>query len=287
MARRVDVNVRASGRASPATSTSRPTSPGCSAQRAGGALRLSRALRSPSPIGCSRIAATGGAMTSSGIRQRARGRRRAARRLSSRRGDGARRMRRSRPRSRAVAEQLCLAGHGTHVSFSKKVFIPLTQAVPGRLPLLHVRARAPRGRAALPLARGGARHRARGAGGRLQGGAVHAGRPAGAALRGGARGACARSAPSRRSHYLESVGRAGAEGDRPAAAPQSRRDGRGLARAPAQGVGVAGHHAGDGVGAAVASAAARTSARPTRCRPCASPRWRPQAARACPSPPAS
>src|SRR3981081_1102034 len=28
---------------------------------------------------------------------------------------------------RALAEQLCLAGHGTHVSFSKKVFIPLTK----------------------------------------------------------------------------------------------------------------------------------------------------------------
>ena len=27
----------------------------------------------------------------------------------------------------ALAEQLCLAGHGTHVSFSKKVFIPLTR----------------------------------------------------------------------------------------------------------------------------------------------------------------
>ena len=27
----------------------------------------------------------------------------------------------------AVAEELCLAGHGTHVSFSKKVFIPLTK----------------------------------------------------------------------------------------------------------------------------------------------------------------
>src|SRR5205814_8529242 len=26
-----------------------------------------------------------------------------------------------------VAEELCLAGHGTHVSFSKKVFIPLTK----------------------------------------------------------------------------------------------------------------------------------------------------------------
>src|SRR6185295_1971871 len=27
----------------------------------------------------------------------------------------------------AMAEALCLAGHGTHVSFSKKVFIPLTK----------------------------------------------------------------------------------------------------------------------------------------------------------------
>jgi FO synthase len=30
-------------------------------------------------------------------------------------------------RLNAVAEELCLAGHGTHVSFSKKVFIPLTK----------------------------------------------------------------------------------------------------------------------------------------------------------------
>ena len=44
----------------------------------------------------------------------------------------------------SLAEALCLAGHGTHVSFSKKVFIPLTQAVPRRVPLLHVRARAAR-----------------------------------------------------------------------------------------------------------------------------------------------
>ena len=98
-----------------------------------------------------------------------------------------------------LAEQLCLAGHGTRVSFSKKVFIPLTQAVPGRLPLLHVRARAAPGEppylspeAVLDIARAGP-------GRRLQGGAVHAGRPAGAALRRRARGAGRRSAPTRRS----------------------------------------------------------------------------------------
>src|SRR5690606_26010575 len=31
------------------------------------------------------------------------------------------------PRLTAIAEQLCLAGHGPIVSYSKKVFIPLTQ----------------------------------------------------------------------------------------------------------------------------------------------------------------
>src|SRR6185436_3774946 len=31
------------------------------------------------------------------------------------------------PRLTAIAEHLCLAGHGTRVTFSKKVFIPLTQ----------------------------------------------------------------------------------------------------------------------------------------------------------------
>ena len=36
-------------------------------------------------------------------------------------------MRRPRHASLALAEQLCLAGHGTHVTFSKKVFIPLTK----------------------------------------------------------------------------------------------------------------------------------------------------------------
>ena len=127
---------------------------------------------------------------------------------------------------------------------------PAHQAVPGRVPLLHLRARAAGGRAALSRARGGAGDRARGAGGRLQGGAVHAGRSAGAALRGGARGA-GRPRRGVDAALPRDVRGAGAEGDRPAAAPQSRRDGRGLAHAPAQGIGVAGHHAGDGVGPAV------------------------------------
>ncbi len=58
---------------------------------------------------------------------------------------------------------------------------------------------------------------------------------------------------------------AGVRRDRAAAARQSRRDaGEDIARA-ARRLGVAGHHAGDRRRAAVRSAAARTSARPTRC----------------------
>ncbi len=89
----------------------------------------------------------------------------------------------------ALAERLCVAGHGTRVTFSKKVFIPLTQLCRD---VCHycTFAHAPRaGEAALPFARGRARHRARGPGGRLQGGAVHARRSAGAALCGRAPGA--------------------------------------------------------------------------------------------------
>src|SRR5262245_26986132 len=103
---------------------------------------------------------------------------------------------------------------------------PADEAVPGCLPLLHVRARAAGRRAALPLPRSRARHRAPGPGRRLQGGPVHARRPAGAALRGRARG----PAPARRGHdppLPGAVGGAGAEGDGPAAPPQSRGDGRG------------------------------------------------------------
>ena len=154
---------------------------------------------------------------------------------------------------------------------------PADQAVPRRLPLLHVRARAARtaSRTTSPP--------------RLCWTSRAAGQAAGCKealftlgdqpeLRyAAAREACARSASDSTLDYLAKSARAGAEGDGPAAASQSRRDGRGLARPPAQGVRVAGHHAGDGVRAAVASAAARTSARPTSCRPCGSPRWRPPA----------
>ena len=162
---------------------------------------------------------------------------------------GARRMRRPRPAHRRGGG--ALPGGPRHAcELLQEGVHPAHQAVPGRVPLLHLRARAAGGRAALSVARGGAGDCARGAGGRLQGGAVHAGRSAGAALCGGARGS-GRAGRGVDAALSGELGGAGAEGDRAAAAPQSRRDGRGLAQAPAQGVGVAGHHAGDGVRPAV------------------------------------
>ena len=74
------------------------------------------------------------------------------------------------------------AAHGPLVSYSRKVFIPLTQLCRD---VCHycTFAHPPRpGERGVSLARAGARDRARRAGGGLQGGAVHARRQAGAAL---------------------------------------------------------------------------------------------------------
>ena len=61
-------------------------------------------------------------------------------------------------------------------------------------------------------------------------------------------------------------GGAGTQGDRSPAAPQPGRHDRDDFAAPAPGLGVAGDHAGDRRGAAVRSREARISARPTSCR---------------------
>ena len=185
-----------------------------------------------------------------------------------------------------IAERLCLAGHGTRVSFSQEGVHPADEAVPRRLPLLHVRACAARRRAAylspeavLDIARAGK------AAGCKEALFTLGDQPE---LRyAAARDALAELGSDSTLDYLERSRRAGAEGDRAAAASQSRRDGRGMARPPAQGLGLAGHHAGDGLRPAVA--ARRPALRLARqgAGACASPRWRPPAARACRSPPAS
>ena len=166
----------------------------------------------------------------------------------------------------AAAAALRDRGHGAIVSYSRKVFIPLTQLCRDACHYCTFAHPPRRGAARLSDAGRGAGDRARRRGGRLPGGAVHARRQAGAALPRGAR----RARPARpRQHDL-----------------LSRRDVRSwccdetgllphvnpgvmtatdIARA-ARRLGVAGHDAGDRRRAAVRSAAARISARPTRCR---------------------
>ena len=120
---------------------------------------------------------------------------------------------------------------------------PADQALPRRLPLLHLRRDAARQPPGLSLARRGLGHRPRRQGGRLHRGAVHPGRQARAALPRGARGA--RRVGIRIDDRLPHRDvRPGAARDRAAAARQSRRhDARGD-RGPARGHGQPGHHAG-------------------------------------------
>ena len=64
------------------------------------------------------------------------------------------------------------AGFGRPVSYSRKVFIPLTKLCRGRVPLLHVRPAAAAGRAGVHDPRRGARRGSPRRRGRLSGGAV-------------------------------------------------------------------------------------------------------------------
>ena len=155
------------------------------------------------------------------------------------------------PLMRAAAE-LRDAGHGDLVSYSRKVFIPLTQLCRDVCHYCTFAQPPRKGEAAYLDRRAGAGDRPRRRRGRLQGGAVHARRQAGAALRRGARGA-GPARPRDDAVLSRRDGGAGAEGNRPAAAPQSRRDDPRGDRAAARRLGVAGHHAGERRRAAVAS----------------------------------
>ena len=158
-------------------------------------------------------------------------------------------------------------GHGGNISYSRKVFIPLTQLCRD---VCHycTFAQPPRRAAAAYLSPDevlaiAPRRRAR----RLPRGAVHARRQAGAALRRGARGAGRGSATPPRSTISPRWRRwcSSETGLLPHLNPgvMSRDD---IARA-APGLGVAGHHAGDARRSGWRSAAGRISARPTRCPP--------------------
>ena len=162
------------------------------------------------------------------------------------------------------------AAFGERVTFSKKVFIPLTHLCRdtcGYCTFVHPPQTR---RGGVPHARAGAGDRARGPGRRLRRGAVHPGRQARAQVEAGRRGAGG-DGPRDDARLSRRDGRAGLQGDRPAAAFQSRPDGRGRSREAAQVVGVDGHHAGEH------GRAARRARRPafrrarTRCRRCGSP----------------
>ena len=185
-----------------------------------------------------------------------------------------------------TAAELRDRGHGDLVSYSRKVFIPLTQLCRDVCHYCTFAQPPRRGEAAYLDTRAGAGDRPRRRRGRLQGGAVHARRQAGAALRRGARGA----GPARPRHDAvlpRRDGGAGAEGNRPAAAPQSRRDDPRGHRAAARRLGVAGHHAGKRAPSVCASR--RPAFRLARQGACgaASTASRRPARRRCRSPPAS
>ena len=149
------------------------------------------------------------------------------------------------PLAELIAEAAALrdSAHGRLLSYSRKVFIPLTRLCRD---VCHycTFAKAPRaGKPALSLARRGARHRARRFRRRLHRSAVHAGRQARAAIPGRARRV--EGPRSRHDDLLSDRDvRAGAARDGIAAACQSRRDDARRNRCPAQGNGQPGHHAG-------------------------------------------
>ena len=123
---------------------------------------------------------------------------------------------------------------------------PADEALPRRLPLLHVRRAATEGRARVHVGGRGARGRASGRGLRLPRGAVHARRQAGAPLprgTGGARRARLRDDDRvPRAHVPRR-----ARGDRSASPRKPGRDDAGRAGCAPGGDGVAGDHARDGV----------------------------------------
>ena len=193
------------------------------------------------------------------------------------------------PLSWIAAEAAALRGRGAWPlsSYSRKVFIPLTQLCRDVCHYCTFARAAARAASRLSLARRGAGDRARRRGGRLHGGAVHARRQAGAALRAARRGARRARPCDARSTISRAMCALVLRGDRPAAARQSRRHDARRDRRAARGVGVAGHHAGERQRAAVRAGRRRITARPTSSRRCGSRRSRRRASSACRSPPAS
>ena len=147
-------------------------------------------------------------------------------------------------------------GHGRHISYSRKVFIPLTHLCRDVCHYCTFAERPRAGTIRLSLPGRGARHRPRRSRRRLHGGSVHARRQAGAALPRRARGA---GRARIRNHHRLSSGdvRACAARDRTPAARQSRSD------EPLRDSGLADRHGQSGDHAGIAErAAVRAGRRP-------------------------
>ncbi len=118
---------------------------------------------------------------------------------------------------------LAAAGRPGVVTYSPKVFIPLTRLCRDRCHYCTFVTVPAKLRGALPLARRGPRDRPRGRGARLQGGAVHPGRPPRGPLAAGP-GVARRAGLRLHARLRAGDGGPGAGGDRAAAAPQPRGD---------------------------------------------------------------
>ena len=166
-----------------------------------------------------------------------------------------------RPHGRGARR--CAAG--ALVTYSPKVFIPLTTLCRDVCDYCTFARPPRRGERAYHDGRRGARDRARRRGGRL-----HARRSSRSATSRScataSRARSSRRSASRRRSSTWRTAPAGARRDRAAAAPQPGRDEPRRARAAASGLGVDGDHARDGLRPAVASAAGRTGPRRTSCR---------------------
>ena len=143
----------------------------------------------------------------------------------------------------AIAAEWRDAGFRNVVTYSRKVFLPLTPPMPRCVPLLHVRAGSPQAEGTLYVLGRGAGHRPSRRGARLQGSAVYPGRETRTPLQGGAGRARATGIrdnprlpqPCRR----QSPRRNGA-----APTPESRQHDPGGTGPAAHGCAVHGHHAG-------------------------------------------
>src|SRR5262249_13751438 len=154
---------------SPATSTSRTTLSGCWVTRGRAGVTLSSRPTWPPPENCNQLR-KGTANDVLSPPPCAVGRCRRARPVAIAR-DGVGGMR--GPRCPDWARRTTLCRRSWHArELLKEGVYPADEAVPGRLPLLHVRARPPRRRAPLPRSRSGPQHRPQRPGSRLQRGPV-------------------------------------------------------------------------------------------------------------------